>query len=827
MAELVRNVRFAVRLLLKSPFLTAVTVTSLALGIGATTAVFSLVDVLLLRPLPAVDAPAELVAVLGVETKSPERLHSLSWGDYLDYAGRTDVVSGLAAVAGCELSLTHGGPAERISGLAVSPNYFTVLGVRPDRGRLFSPGEDKAPVAVISHGLWQRRFGASPDVIGSTITVNGTSLSVIGIAPEGFWGTDLGARAEIWIPLGMYSGVAKGVFVPFTGQQDRKQRWLKTVGRLTAGMTVDRAQSTLNVMAGNLAKAYPESNAGSGVRVMPLNEIALGQGMRPLVLGFAARLMAVIALVLAVVTINVAGLLLARGLSRRREIAVRLSLGAGRGHLIRQLFVEGVVLGLFGTVAGICLAMAGLPLLERLNLPGGLAMRDVALSGRALGFTILVSLICCVVFSLLPAVRIVRSSLVPALPAKLTGGNRLRFGLRELLVGLQIALALLVMIASGLMLRTVANLRAIAPGFDPAHVLVFSIDLAPAGYEGTRVATFYRDLLERLRREPGVRAASMASALPIMGGNLVVDLTVSPEDGPLAGAGEPSQPSVRHALIGSQYFETVGMKLVKGRDFGPEDDSATGTVVLNESAARLLWPGQNPLGRRLHLVQSEQPFSVIGVVADAKYATLKEGAVPVLYLTHSQADKSFIGSLLASEMTLLVRTSGEPRQVLDSVRETVRRIDPLLPVFQVSTLEELLASAIGTERQAAVLYGSLALVALVLAMLGLYGIVSNAVAERTREIGIRVACGATPGEVKRLLMSRSVFLVLAGVAAGLVAAVPSIRIVESQLYGVETDDPVTWLGIPLILVCAAMLVSAVPARRAARIDPVAALRSEG
>lgn len=823
MAELVRDVRFAVRLLLKNPFLTAVTVASLALGIGATTAVLSLVDVLLLRPLPAVDTPDELVAVLGVEAKSPERLHSLSWGDYLDYAGRTDVVSGLAAAAGCELSLTHGGPAERISGLAVSPNYFTVLGVRPDQGRLFSPGEERAPVAVIGHGLWRRRFGASPDVIGSTITVNGKSLSVIGLAPEGFWGTELGSRAEIWIPLGIYSDVAKGVFAPLTGQQDRKQRWLKTVGRLAAGVTVDRAQSTLSVMAGSLAKSYPEAGAGRSVRVVPLNEIALGQGMRPLVLGFAARLMAVTALVLAVVTINVAGLLLARGLSRRREIAVRLSLGAGRGRLIRQLFVEGLVLGLFGTVAGICLAMAGLPLLERLNLPGDLAMRDVALSGRVLGFTILVSLMSCVVFSLLPAVRIVKSSLVPA---KVAGGNRLRFGLRELLVGLQVALALLVMIASGLMLRTVANLRAIDPGFDPAHVLVFSIDLAPAGYEGTRVATFYRDLLERLRRGPGVRAASMASALPIMGADLVVDLTVSPEDGLVAGASEAAQPSVRHALIGSQYFETVGMKLVKGRDFGPEDESATGTVVLNESAARLLWPGQNPLGRRLHLVQSEQPFSVIGVVADAKYASLKEGAVPVLYLTHSQADKSFIGSLLASEMTLLIRTSGEPRQVLDSVRETVRQMDPLLPVFRVSTLEELLASAVGIEQQAAVLYGSLALLALVLALLGLYGIVSSSVIERTREIGIRVACGATSGEVRRLLMSRSAFLVLGGVAVGLLAAVPAIRIVENQLYGVETDDPVTWLGIPLVLVCTAMLVSAVPARRAARIDPVAALRHE-
>ncbi len=825
MTDLFHDLRFAARLLRKNPYLNAVAVASLALGIGATTAVFSLIDALLLRPLPAVHAPAGVVSVLAADARKPDRLGMLSWGDYVDYANRTDVISGLVAVADCEVSLTSGGFAERVSGLAVSPGYFSVLGLRPARGRLFSPRDEREPVAVLGFGLWHRRFGASPKVIGSPIVLNGQSLTVVGIAPEGFWGTDLGTRREIWFPVGSYSRISKGVFAPLTGRQDRKQPWLSAVGRLAPGVTVARAQSVLGAVAKNLAATYPDTNARRGVRVLPLTEVALGQGMRPVVLGFTARLVAVVALVLTVVAINVAGLLLARGLARRREIAVRLSLGASRRRLVRQLFVEGLLLGLVGTVAGVCLAEVSLPLLERVKLPASLAVHDLVISGPVLGFAALVSLTSSLVFALLPAIQTVSAAFVPALRGKKARGKR--FGLRELLVSLQVALALLVMIASGLMLHTLANLRSIDPGFDPGHVLVLSIDLSAAGYEGPRVATFYEDLLERLRLIPGVRTASMAAAVPVMGSDLVVDLSVSPEDGPLSRVSPDSQPALRHVLVGRHYFETVGMKLLQGSDFGPEDRPASlGEVILNETAARLLWPGQSPLGHRVRLTQTEAPFSVVGVVADATYSTLKEKAVPVLYLSHAQAQKSFIGSLLASGMTLLVRTSGEPRQALSAVRKTVQGMDPLLPVFNVSTLDELLASTIGVERQATFLYGSLALVAMALALLGLYGVLSNAVAERTREIGVRVTCGATPGEVRRLVIGRSALLALAGIAAGLAVAVPATRIVQSQLYGVRTDDPITWLVTPLLLIGASVCVSTIPARWAARIDPVVALRSE-
>jgi predicted permease len=823
-----KDVRFALRLLGKSPLITIVAVGSLALGIGSTTAVFSLVDALLLRPLPALHDPESLVAVVGIQAKDPEKFRQVAWADYLDYAAQKDAVANLAAMADCDLSLTHHGPAERVSGLAVSSNYFTALGLKPTLGRLLSAADEKALVTVLGYDLWQRRFGGDFGVIGSVIQLNGKSLTVVGIAPKSFAGTSLSARREIWLPLGIYSKVAAGVLVSFTGELDRKQEWLNVLGRLPAGMSREHAQAALNVVAKRLAASYPDAG-GRSVRVLPLTELALGPGKRDLLKGFSARLMAITALVLAVAVINVAGLLLTRALARQREVAIRLSLGASRGRLIRQFLVEGFSLALLGLAGGILLATAALPLLERLDLPVNLAVRDYTLSYRTLGFALLVSLASCLVIALAPALQAMRTSFAAMWRGEKPRGRRAGLAMRELLAGTQVALTLLVLIAAGLMLRTLANLGSIDPGFDPARVLAVSVDLYPAGYEGTRVAEFYRDLLERLKRLPGVEEASMASALPVMGGDFMVDLSVTPDDAQPAtsGAKPSSQLSVRHVLVGSRFFETTKMRLVRGRSFGAGDDpSGAAVVIVNETAARLLWGGRDALGRRLRLVETETPFEVIGIVADASYGGLKDEAVPVLYLAHAQYEKSFLGSLLAPQMTVFVRTSGEPRQMLNAVRETVRAMDERLPVFKVSTLEELLVSTVGVERQAAALYTGLALVATALAMFGLWGVLTQTVIERTREIGIRMACGASPGEVRTLILQRSLVIAFFGVAAGLAIAVPARRIVASQLYGVGPADPVTWLGTTLILIGLALFVSTIPAYRAARVDPVVALRYE-
>lgn len=819
------DVRFALRLLCKSRILAALTAGSLAIGIGATTAVFSLVDALLLHPLPTVGSPEELVAILGTHTREPERLRPLSWADTRDYAALEDVLTGLAAAAGFDLSLTHGGAAERVSGAAVSPNYFTVLGVRPAHGRLFSRNEETAPVTILGHGLWQRHFGGDLRILGSAVHLNGRRLTVIGIAPEGFWGTDRSTRREIWLPLGAYSQVVKGILVPFSGQHDRKQEWLSVLGRLAPGVSLERAQSALSARAGTLASTYPETNGGRGVRLLPLTETALGQGMRPVLRSFSIRLMAAMALVLAVAVINTAGLLLAHALARRREIAVRLSLGSSPGRIVRQLLTEGLVLGLLGGLIGCGLAWAALPLLERMHLPGALGTLDLELSGTVLAFALAVTLASCLVFALAPALQAVRTPAAPILRGEVPRGRRLRFGLREVVVGAQVALTFLILVASGLMLRTMARLDAIDPGFDPARVLAFSIDLAPSGYEGPRVAAFYSDLLDRLRRLPGVESASMASALPIMGGNIQVDLQVTLEDAPAPGASP--LPSVRHALVGSSYFRTVGMKILRGRDFGAQDGPLTpGVVIVNETAARQLWPGRDPLGRRMRLVEGETPFEVIGIVADASYSSLKEGPVPVIYLSHSQYEKSMIGPLLAPEMTLLARTTWDPLQQLGAVREIVHSMDPLLPVFRVATLEDLLAATVGVEKQSAVLYGILAFVAAALAMLGLYSALVRTVVERTREIGIRVACGAAPRQVRNSVFRRSALLTLGGLAAGILIAIPGSQVVAGQLYGVDAKDPVAWCAAVIVLMMAMLLVSTAPAHRAAKVDPLTALRAE-
>ncbi len=824
MSSFNQEIHFALRLLRKSPAITAVSVVSLALGIGGTAAVFGLADALFLQPLPGLHSLAGLVALNGVQTKDPARSHLLTWADYLQYADRSDVVRQLAATADCDLSLTHYGPAERIAGQAVSGAYFSVLGLTPFRGRLLSGTDEHDRVAVLGYGLWRRQFGGDTRLIGSPVTLNGKSVTVIGIAPQGFVGTDRSVRREVWIPLGAYSDIATGVLAPFSGKQDRSHEWLRVVGRLRPGVSLATASAAFDATAKHLAAAYPATNATRGVQVLPLSDLAFGPGKdsQPLMRGFVVRLMAVAGLVLVAAAVNVAGLLLARALSRRREIAVRLSLGASRLRLVRQLLIEGLVLAAFAAAAGIGAAMGGLALLERIELPVPLAVRQLPLSGRVLGVVLVLSSAACLIFALMPALQTARIAILPALRGEAPGARRgLRIRASELLTGLELAIAFVILVAAGLLGRTLASLWSVPPGFDPSRVLTATVDLGAARYTGPRAVAFYCELLESLRHLPGVVEASMVSALPVLGGDVEVDLGVAPADA----APEASQPSVRHVLVGDRYFQTLRMRLLAGRDFSDQDSAASpGVVVVNETAARELWPGRQAVGRQVHLAQTDAPFTVVGVVADSTYSSPRERRQPMLFLTHRQSGKSFIGDLLAPQMTILVRAVGDPRSLLGSVRERVRQLDPWLPVFRTSTAEDLVAATFGVEREATVLYGSLALSAVALAMLGLFGIVTRFVAEQTREIGVRMACGANPGDIRRLVLRRSLLLSLSGLAAGACVAAAASRLLTSQLFGVRVYDPAIWLAVPLVLVSLALLVSAPPAARAAAIDPVRAMK---
>ena len=833
MPDLMQDLRFAWRSLAKNPVVTVAVALALALGIGANTVVFSVVDALLLRGVPGLEDEGELVAAFSTRQKEGEtepRLGDVSHADYLDFAA-SGAFSGLAAYSGLEISLTHDGPSERVAAQAVSANYFAVLGVRPARGGLFTASEDETgagePVAVISHGLWQRRFGGDLELPGQAIRLNGKPVTVIGVAPRGFRGTTKTGACDVWLTLDTFRAVAVGIYAKFHGAEDRQQTWLDLVGRRAPEVTLAAARSMIEGVAARLSEVYPETNEARGVAVMPLSEVALGIGNREKIVRYSGLLLALVTVVLGIACLDVAGLLLARALARRREIAIRLSLGSSRGRLIRQLLTESLALALIGGVSGLGAAALALPLVERLRLPVEVAL-DLSLDGRVAAFAFLVSLLCGLLVGLAPALRSTRPELVSALSGRVPAGPSAwrRFGLAEGLVAAQVALALVVLVGSGLMIRTLRALDRVDLGYRPESTLAASLDLASAGYQGARVTAFYEQLTERLRRLPGARSVSMASALPMVGANMMVDLIVTIEDAPPPAEGEPP-PSALHAMVGRDYFRTVDMELLAGRDFSPADTaSSPAAVIVNRTLAKRFWPDRDPLGRRLSLVNTEEPFEVVGVVSDAKVAGVKEEGAGVLYLYHAQQEKSFLGNFLAPAMTLLVRAGGDARGLLPEVRGAVQAMDPHLPVFSVTTLAEILSGAVAVERQMATLMSGFAVLAMLLVAVGLYGVVSQAVARRAKEFAVRVACGARPAEVVGLMLGRGAVLSLVGVVAGLAISVLASRALVGYLYGVTATDPAVYAGVALGLIALTVAVSAVPARRAARIDPVAVLRQD-
>ncbi len=821
-----RDLRSAVRSLAKNPATTAAVVIALALGIGANTVVFSVIDSLLLRGVPGIADQHELVAVYSTGQDRNQKepvLRKVAYADYLDF-GDSSAVSGLAAFSGLELSLTHGGPAVRIAASAASANYFDVLGVTPERGRFFHSGDAAGePVAVVSHGLWQQRFGGDPGLVGQVIRLNGQPVTVIGISPRGFQGTSKAADTDLWMSFDTFRSIAVGIYAQFHGAEDREQTWLNLVGRRAPGVSLAETRSALEVVAARLSETYPETHEDRGVKAFPLSEVTLGTGNRQKVARYSGLLLGLVAVVLLVACLDVASLLLARTMARRREIAIRLSLGAGRGRVMRLLMTESLGLALLGGAAGLALAAVSLPLVEQLRLPVEVEL-NLSLDPRLVGFALLVSLLCGLFFGSIPALRGTRTDLISSLRGGKASGRRSRFALAEGLVAVQVALALVVLIASGLMLRTLRALDGVELGYQPENTLAASLDLASAGYKGPRVTAFYEELSEHLRRLPGARSVSMASALPMAGSDLMVNLVVSLEDAAPLGEGEPPRTAF-HAMVGRDYFRTVDMEILEGRDFASSDTASSPAVaIVNETLAKRFWPDRDAVGRRLSLVQTEEPFEVVGVVSNAKYAGVKEDAAGVLYLYHAQQEKSFLGPFLAPSMTLLVRADGDARRLIPDVRATVQAMDPYLPVFSVTTLPEILSGSVAVERQMATLISAFAVLAVLLVMVGLYGVVSQAAARRSKEIAVRVACGARPESVLRLMLGRSTMLSGVGVIAGLAAAALASRAVAGYLYGVTHTDPVIYAGVALGLIVLTVAVSAIPARRAANADPVAVLR---
>jgi predicted permease len=804
-----QDVRFGVRMLLKHPGFTVIAVLTLALGIGANTAIFTLLDKVLIRALP-VAQPNQLVAFVKDASGAPE---IFSYPMYADLRDHQEVLSGVVAYCQRPFSLSDGHQTERVIGQIVSGNYFAVLGVRPALGRFFLLEEDRTPgthpVVVIGHGLWRRRFGADPAVLGKTITLNGYQYSIVGVTPSEFTGTTRGTVSEIYVPVMMQLQALPG---SGSALDNRNWGWLTVIGRLNPNVTREQAQAALQPLVADTTNASPSTKRPAPVHVL-LVEGSRGHTDRVEDLSLPLKLlMGAVGFVLLIACANVANLLLARASARRREIAARLAIGASRLRIVRQLLTESAILAALGGGAALLVAswLTGLLLaFQQQNNPVPRTF-DGRLDGRALGFTLGLSMLTGLVFGLAPALLASKPDFFAALKADspgLGGGGR-RLSMRNLLVVTQVALSLVMLIGAGLCVKSLRALQAIDPGFEPAKVVTASFSLSLNRYDEIRGRQFISQLSERVAALPGVEAVSFATIVAFSDTFWISGATIE---------GYQPQPNERLRFdfnaIGPSYFHTLGTPLVRGREFGPQDASgAPPVVIVNDATARRYWPGQDAVGKRISRGE------VVGVVRDSKEKGLTQDARPAIYLPLLQN--------YVPELTLHVRTATDAQAMLAAVRREVQALDATLPVYNLQTLAEQKNGSLYTERLAAALLTLFGVLALLLAAVGLYGVLSYAVTERTREMGIRLALGAQRRHLLELVVGEGMILILAGLMLGVGAAFALTRSIEKLLFGVSATDPLTFVVIPVLLTGVALLACWIPARRATRMNPLVALRYE-
>ncbi|HKK27898.1 MAG TPA: ABC transporter permease [Gemmatimonadota bacterium] len=811
-----QDLRYALRQLRRSPGFTAVALLTLALGIGATTSIFSVVDASLLRPLPYPDQD-RVLSVASAWQGSPRA--AVSPAEYLDYrAAEGSAFAALGAYATDAANLVGSGEPVRLRVGYASAGVLTTLGVRPALGRTFGPdeGREQRSVVLISHGLWAQRFGSAPDVVGRDITLDGRRTEIIGVLPRGFrLPADYadGEATEAIVPLGLDPAEVT----------DRGSHFLRVVGRMAPGVTRDRAQAALSAIATGFQARFPDDyprDMHFAVTATPVAAQVTADARLPLLVLLGAA-----AIVLLVACANVAGLLLVRLEGRRRELAVRSALGAGRGRIVRQLLAESLVLGGLGGAAGVGLAWAGMRLLVSLRPPGLPRFGEVSLDLPVLGFAAATAAGTGLVFGVLPAFRAAggrpASALRDGTPTLTAGPGRLR---RGLVVG-QVAMALTLLAGAGLLGRTLLALRDVEPGFRPDHVLTGRLTLSPGDYptEPGVVGTF-ETLRRRVAAIPGVAAVGAVSNLPL--GSSLGDLNFRIEGRPVP-RGEVS-PRADWQVVTPGYFRALGMNVRRGRALDERDAvDAPGAVVIDRTMAERYWPGEDPLGARFVLGGEAGPgiVTVVGVVDDVRHESLAAPRTSQMYLAHAQF-RFWNGGSVVRSLTLAVRTEGDPAGFAAAVRRAVHDVDPRLPLSSVRTMDRVVAASLGRQRVLLTLAGVFAAVALVLGALGLYGVIAHGVSSRTREIGLRLALGAGRRDVAAPIALASGRLVATGLALGLAGAVLLSRLVRGLLFGVDPLDPVTLGGAALVLAMAAALATWVPARRAARLDPMEALRHE-
>lgn len=814
MDTLLQDFRYAVRQLLRSPGFTAAAVLTLALGIGANTAIFSVVDAVLLRPLRGVENPERLVGITPGGIPHPV---------YRDLQDQNQALSGLAAFRLRTMSLGSGDRPELVSGGIVSGNYFSVVGARPVLGRSINPDDDAGaqPVSMLSHELWKRSFGSAPDVVGKTVVLNGRTFTIVGVASPEFSGTALFSEPAIWIPIGAWPFVATGS-LDGLDIHNRGWGWLSLVGRLKPGIDLQQAQADLNALVRSQRELYPdEIPDGFSLAVHPASVAAAGAEMHGGLVLFSSLLFAAVGLVLLIACANVAGLLLARAAKRRKEIGIRMSLGASRGRVIRQLLSESLVLSLVAGTLGMVVAVWTMEFLASFAPTGAMPMDlpDVGLNPRVLGFALALSVATGVVFSLVPALHASRPDLVPALKDQTSAPGRGTSRLRSALVGAQVALSLLLLICAGLFARTLQKATTVDLGFDPENIALASVNLGLQRYSASRAQQFQRDAVERVKRLPGVQSAGWATDVPL---NWEENQEVISVPGYQPRPDEEMAVALR--AVGAGYFNTLRIPLVRGREFMDQDaPGAPGVVVINEAMARKYWPNADPVGKRITFSSDpDAERTVIGVAKNSKQHSVGEEPEPFAYLPLSQKMESWG----LSGTTLIVRTDGDPKQLLRALSGEIRSLDPNLPVSGLETLREHLGAVLLPQRAGAKLLGLFGLLALVLAAVGIYGVVAYSAAQRTHEIGIRMALGARRRDALLIVLKWSLVSVAVGTALGLIAAFAATRVLSSFLYEISPTDPVAFLGAAALLGAIALFASYLPARHAARVDPMIALRAE-
>ena len=807
-----QDVRYGLRVLAKNPGFTAIAVLTLALGIGANTALFSVVNGVLLNPLPF-PSPDELVAVY---TKSPTfQESSVSYPNFLDWQKDSHSFASLCAFRSDDFNMTGAGEPERVHTHMISAEFFTALGMQPLLGRAFGPEEDKAgagPVAILSDGLWSRKFGSAQDVLGKNITLNGKAYTIIGVAPGHITGL---SNTDIFVPIGQWNDP--------TFRDRRISMGMNSIGRLKAGVNLDQARAEMSRIAENLAVAYPEANKGSGITLIPLKTDVVGN-----VKGILLVLLGAVSFVLLIACANVANLLLARSTGRAREFAIRVALGANPARVIRQLLTESILLGIAGGCIGLVLAKLGVRVLVA-ALAGSLPRSEgIALDGHVLFYTLGISVLTGIVFGLIPALKTLRPDTHETLKEGGRGSSGARHGTQSVFIVVEMAMAVVLLIGAGLMIRTVSALGNINPGFDPHNVLTFSISsTSNAALTPDQLRTMYRETLRQLESIQGVETVSLTGGSLPMTGDSEIPFWLEGQPKP---ANDNDMPFALFYLVNSGYHQAMRIPVERGRTFtGQDNEHGPAVALIDASFARKYFPNQDPIGKHLNLGLFDTQPEIVGVVGHVEHWGLgsreHQNLQAQLYLPIWQVPDRF-WPLLANGGQYVARTASTTGDIASAIRHGAEKVTSSAVLYDVRPMEEIVARSISTQRMTMFLLGIFSALALVLSAVGIYGVISYLTGQRTHEIGVRVALGASDGDVLRMVLGQGLEITLMGVAIGLAAAFGLTRLITTLIYGVRTTDPITFLSVAILLSGVALFACYLPARRAMRVDPIVALRYE-